>query len=159
MAKPPVPLVRSHSRCEERGYSLLSSRDTSIGAGVETWLTGHEHGPVLEVAHGPGVALHSPGSGVPGLLVRFELRGRARGSGKLPVERLAVADAAAEELRPPGNDRKRVGPLGQKSPELRVMPAERVRARVPVCTDAGAQPLHLREQLFAGHRLEVLVHG
>src|SRR5262249_55415439 len=72
---------------------------------------------------------------------------------------LAVADAAAEELRPPGNDRKRVGALGQKSPELRVMPAERVRARVPVCTDAGAQPLHLREQLFAGHRLEVLVHG
>src|SRR5688572_10547266 len=70
---------------------------------------------------------------------------RPRGAGELLVERLPVADAAAHELRPLGDDRRRVGALGEERPELRVVPAELVAGAVAVRADAMAETLRLRD--------------
>src|SRR5688500_3204967 len=42
---------------------------------------------------------------------------------RLRVERLAIADAAAKELRPIGYDGKRIRLLGQQRPQRGMMPA------------------------------------
>ena len=43
--------------------------------------------------------------------------------GKFAVERLAILDAATQELRPLGDGRQRGGPFREKTPELWMMPA------------------------------------
>jgi hypothetical protein len=44
--------------------------------------------------------------------------------GKFAVERLAIPDAATQELRPLGDGRQRGSPFREKIPELWMMPAE-----------------------------------
>src|SRR5678815_664778 len=77
------------------------------------------------------------------------LLGGARRIGDVTVERLPVADAASEELRPFRHGGKGIRALGEQPPELRVVPAELVAGGVAVLPDAGPQALHLREALLA----------
>jgi hypothetical protein len=76
---------------------------------------------------------------------------------ELLVEGLAVADAAAHELRPVRNLRLRIGAFGQQAPQLRVMPAQLVAAVVTMLADAGAQPLHLGDERVAIEPIEIII--
>jgi hypothetical protein len=60
---------------------------------------------------------------------------RPKRSGKLVIERLAIADAAPQELRPLGHVGDGVGGLGQETPELGVVPAEFVAGAVTMPAD------------------------
>src|SRR5262249_33924638 len=75
------------------------------------------------------------------------------------VEGLAVAHAAADELRPGRDGGHRVRLLGEEAPERGVVPAERVPRAVAVGADAPAELLDLGDELVAGHVVEVGVHG
>ena len=84
---------------------------------------------------------------------------RPRRVRQLLVERLPVLDAARQEFRPGRHRRHRVRLLGQQAPELGVMPAEVVAGRIAVLADAGAEFLHLRDQLVAREFVEIGVHA
>ena len=75
--------------------------------------------------------------------------GAARRTGKLCIEGFAIAQTAAKELGPFRDDRLRVGSLGEKTPQRRVVPAELVPRAVPVLADSGAQTPRFRDELFA----------
>jgi hypothetical protein len=76
----------------------------------------------------------------------------------LLIERLTIANAASEELRPIGHRRQRVLPLGEESPEAGMMPAELLTGAVAVLANASAKLAHLLDQLFAGEIGQVVVH-
>src|SRR6185436_7903572 len=78
---------------------------------------------------------------------------------ELLVQRLAIPQAAPQELRPSGDPGQRVGLLGQEAPERRVMPAELLAGAVAVRPDALTQPPRLGDQLLARHGFEILVHA
>ena len=84
---------------------------------------------------------------------------RPRRGRQLPVERLAIANAAAQKLRPLGHHRQRIGSLGQERPELRMMPAQLMRRAVAMRANAFAQALDFSDQGAAVQRLEVVVRG
>src|SRR5262245_12010481 len=91
----------------------------------------------------------------PASLLIFDIEhGRVR---QLAVERFAVSQASAQELRPWRDRDFGCHPLGQQTPELGVMPAQIMSAAVPVFTDACPQPLHLGDQRLAGY-VQILVH-
>src|SRR5262249_27926576 len=79
--------------------------------------------------------------------------------GELPLQRFAVLEAAAQKLRPGGNRDRRIDPLGQETPELRMMPAQIVPARVAMLANALSQAPDLRDQFLAVHALEVVVES
>ena len=83
---------------------------------------------------------------------------RSRRVGQLFIERLTIAEAAAQELRPARNNGKGIGSLRQQAPQSRVMPAQFVAGRVAVLPYAAPELADLRYQLGAGHSLEVVVH-
>jgi hypothetical protein len=60
----------------------------------------------------------------------LELIFDSRSMGQLPVERLAVPGAAAQELRPVRRPKVLGDGFGQKAPKLRVMPAQVMSAAV-----------------------------
>src|SRR5688500_14268222 len=108
--------------------------------------------PTRRVARSRGLsAARDPGS-PPVRLVR------PRRVGKLLVERLPIAQAAAQELRPRRDDGERIRALGAEPPELRMVPAERVTAAVAVRADAVAEALRLGDELVVGHQGEIVVH-
>jgi hypothetical protein len=76
----------------------------------------------------------------------------------LLVERLAIADAALQELRPIGNDRHGIGSLWQERPKLGMMPAQLVAGAVPVRANGPPQPFDFGHQLVARHLVEFEVH-
>ena len=78
---------------------------------------------------------------------------------ELSIERLSVAKAAAEKLRPVRDLGKRVLPFGQEAPKVGVVPAELVSARVAVAADAQTQTLRFGDELIARHAVEVVVHA
>ena len=78
---------------------------------------------------------------------------------QLPVERLAVAQASAKELRPVGDTGLRIGLFWQQSPQLRVMPAELLPRTVAVGPDALAQPPDLGYERVAIEGRQIVVHG
>src|SRR5262245_35571602 len=77
---------------------------------------------------------------------------------ELLIQRLSVDDAAPQKLRPCWDRRQRVRLLREESPELGMMPAERVAGAVSVSSDPGAQPSGLFDEPLAGHYFEILVH-
>jgi len=76
----------------------------------------------------------------------------------LLIERLAIANAPPEELRPIGHRGKRVLLFREEAPETRVMPAELLTGTVPVLANAPAQLANLLQQLFAGETGQIFVH-
>src|SRR5262245_41462130 len=77
--------------------------------------------------------------------------------GRLLIERFPVANAAFEKLRPVRHLGERFRLLRQKFPQLWMMPAQLVTARIAVRADAVPQPPHLGEQLLACHVGQVFV--
>ena len=82
-------------------------------------------------------------------MTRLVWRVRARRIRQLLVERLAVAQAASQKLRPARDGRHRIGPLRQQPPQRWMMPAEVVSRAVAMLADPRAQPLCLDHQLLA----------
>src|SRR5262245_10585822 len=82
-----------------------------------------------------------------------------RSVGGLPVERLAVADAAAHEFRPGRHRDRRLDLLRQQRPHVWVVPAQIVAARVAMGSDRRAELPHLRDQRVTVHAVEVVIHG
>src|SRR5688572_21697740 len=85
----------------------------------------------------------------------------ARGAlrvGKLAIERLPIANAAAQELRPGRHGGLRITALGQQTPELGMVPAELVPSAVTMRAYAGAQTAYLGDQLVARRCVEILIH-
>src|SRR5215831_13422499 len=76
----------------------------------------------------------------------------------LPIQRFTILHTTPQELRPSRHRRQRVGLLREKTPQRRVMPAQRVSAAVPVCADPRPQPLRLDDQLLTRHHVQILVH-
>jgi hypothetical protein len=87
----------------------------------------------------------------------LKVRARAGRVGRLLIERLTVAYAAAHELRPPGQRDRCTQFLGQQSPKRRMMSAQIMTARVSVCSNRRPQPLDLHDQLFVGQHIKILV--
>lgn len=83
----------------------------------------------------------------------------AWGVGRLLIQRLTVAKAASEELRPVGDRRDGVGVLGEEFPEIGMVPAEVVAGGVAMFADAGAQAANFREEFVACHGFEIGVAG
>jgi hypothetical protein len=77
---------------------------------------------------------------------------------ELLVERLAIPQAAFQKLRPVRHDRQGVRLLWQQSPERRMMPTQLMPCAVPMSADAVPESLHLGDQLFARHAIDVVVH-
>jgi acetyl-CoA C-acetyltransferase len=88
----------------------------------------------------------------------LELAPRARRIGRLLVERLPVAHAAAHELRPVGHDEARVALVWQQRPEIGVVPAQVVAARIPVLPNGGAELADFSDERVAGECIEVFIH-
>src|SRR5262245_51281512 len=65
-----------------------------------------------------------------------------RRAGGLLVERLAIADAAAQELGPRRNSDRRVELFREQRPQGRMMPAQLVPRAIPVGANAPAQLAH-----------------
>jgi hypothetical protein len=66
----------------------------------------------------------------------------------LYVEGLPVSHASTDELGPVRHDRDGILLLGEKAPQLRMMPTELVKGAVPVCADTAAELSHLGYQLL-----------
>jgi len=77
----------------------------------------------------------------------------------LPVERLAVLQASAKELRPVRDTGLRIALLWQQSPQLRVMPAEFVSRTVSMRADSFAEALDLRYEGVSIEGRQLFVHG
>ena len=75
--------------------------------------------------------------------------------GKLFVQRLAVVDAAAHELRPLRHRNARGERFRQQTPKRRLVPAEVVPCRIPMLADAGSQSSHFRQELVPRELLEI----
>src|SRR5207302_6263806 len=84
--------------------------------------------------------------------------GGPRGVGESLVERLAIPDAPAQELRPSGDLGKRIGGFGEQSPEVGRVPAEIGGGGVLMATDTLAKARHLPEGLVGGEGVGVVVH-
>ena len=69
------------------------------------------------------------------------------------------ADTASQELRPLWHGRNRIGPLGEESPERRMVPTQLLSGRVAVGADSLAQTSDLGDQGVARETNEVLVHA
>jgi hypothetical protein len=76
----------------------------------------------------------------------------------LYVEGLPVPHASTHELGPVRHHREGILLLGEKAPQLRVVPAELVKGAVPVYADPAAELPDFGHQLLMRHRVEVLVH-
>src|SRR5688500_7295494 len=100
----------------------------------------------------------NPGADGSGRLSPIRLVGPRR-LRRLLVQRLPIADAAAQELRPLRYHREGVGLLGQQPPQRRLVPAELVQVAVAMSSDAPPQRFDLLDQLIARHPVEVLVHS
>jgi len=82
-----------------------------------------------------------------------------RGVRQLTLERLAVPHAPAQELRPGRHRDFRHRALGQQSPELWVMPAQRMSTIIAMRANASAQPLDFANELLAAQGLEIVIDG
>src|SRR5262245_2097834 len=83
---------------------------------------------------------------------------RTRRTWNLLIQRLSVAYAAPEKLRPCRHCWLGVLFLGKQSPEIRVMPAQLVARAVTMRTNPLPQLLDFRDELFARHTIEILFH-
>ena len=83
--------------------------------------------------------------------------GGPRGVGESLVERLAIPDAPAQELRPSGDLGKRIGGFREQTPEVGMVPAEIVAGGVAMAPDLS-KALHLPDEIVVGEGVEVLVH-
>ena len=84
------------------------------------------------------------------LFIIIELGIGARSIGKLPLECLAIPDAAAQKLGPGRDCNILRNWFGKKTPKLWVMPAQIVPTAVAVSADAVPQSHHLGNQFFPG---------
>ena len=87
---------------------------------------------------GPEI-LPSDGPAPAGMSVLVEFFARPGRAGELGVEGLAVANAAAHELRPVGDRGHRVGGLREERPEIGMVPAQVVAGAVPMLPDPSSE--------------------
>ena len=66
----------------------------------------------------------------------------------LLIERLPIAYAAAEEVRPAWHDRKRIRSFRQQRPQRRMVPAELMAGAVTVLANTLPESLHLGDELL-----------
>jgi hypothetical protein len=92
----------------------------------------------------------------PVLLIVFPVQHRSVRT--LPVERLAILDAAAQKSRPGRHGNLGVDRFGKQRPQLRVMPAKAVSGAVAMRANARPEPPHLLDKPFARHMLQIVVH-
>ena len=72
---------------------------------------------------------------------------RSGSTRSLLVERLTIPYAAAEELRPIGDDRQWIRLLGQQRPQSRMMPAQFVARAVAMPANTLPEPSCFGEEL------------
>ena len=77
--------------------------------------------------------------------------------GKLTVQRFAVLDTAAEELRPIGDFGDGRPTFRQQGPQIGMMPAEVLSRGVAVFANGGAEAFHLMDEGGAVHAGEVVI--
>lgn len=87
-----------------------------------------------------------------------ELIFRSRCCRQLIVERLAIPEASAEELRPVGYPRNGIARFREQSPQFRMVPTERMACGIPVLSDSRPQPFHFCDERFSIQRYKVFVH-
>ena len=104
------------------------------------------------------------------VVLEFHVASAARAA-SCPVERLAIADAAAHELRPVRNHRLRIGlSRGSSDQKLRMVPAQLVPGAVAMCANGLPQPSRCTRmawrrrftssiQLIAVQAMKIFVHG
>jgi hypothetical protein len=78
--------------------------------------------------------------------------------GQLSIERLAIANAPTQELRPIRDGNSAGKRLRQQSPKLRVMPTQIVSSAIAVRTNTRTQPQNLSDELVPTHAFEVVIH-
>lgn len=78
---------------------------------------------------------------------------------QLTVQRLSIAEAAAQEFWPRRHRRLGIGFFGKQSPERGMVPAQLVTRTIAVLTDACAESLDLSDQVIARETLEIFIHG
>ena len=76
----------------------------------------------------------------------------------MAVERLAIPEASAQELRPVRDSGNRIGLFGQQAPQRRMVPAQLLSGAVAVLADSGAQPLDLCDERVSIEGCEIFVH-
>ena len=131
-----------HAEIAFRGAQLLDAFLVQVArVGVRDRLAG---APLPDAGDARAVVVGLPG---------------ARRLRRLDLERFAVLHAAADELRPVGHRRQRIGFFRQQAPEGRVVPAQLVAVAVAVLADPIAQLFHVRDQLLARHAQQIFVHG
>src|SRR5438093_13274524 len=77
---------------------------------------------------------------------------------ELFVQRLAIPEAAAQELRPCRHVRQRIALLGQQSPELWMVPTQFVTRSIAVGPNTCTQPFDFRHERVSIEIGEVFVH-
>src|SRR3954470_11086411 len=124
---------------------------TGMNAGVRTMPRGIAISPRL-ACPSEAISRKENASAIVLLVVRWR-------AGRLPVERLAVANATAHEFRPGRHGDRGLDLFGQQRPHVRVMPAEIVAAGIAMGADRRAELPYLRDQHVAVHIVEIVVHG
>ena len=82
-----------------------------------------------------------------------------RRSGGIPVERLPIFYASAQEFGPGRNRYLGRDALWKQRRELRVVPTEIVSTTIPVRANPCAQALHLSNELLPVHPQKIVIHG
>ena len=91
-------------------------------------------------------------------LCSFELDRLPGSPWGLLVQRLAITDTAAHELRPLWHGNVSVEPFRQQVPERGLVPAEIVSGRIAMLPDAGAQFFDFDEKLVSRQHFEIFIH-
>ena len=122
---------------------MVDVQSGAAGCARDGWPTeiGDITRPLIRSLFPDGASLAEPS--------RLVLAVFSRGSGKLGVERLPVADAATEELWPLRNYRDGIGLFRQQAPELRMVPAQLVLGAVAMLADTLAKAANLGHELVA----------
>ena len=92
------------------------------------------------------------------LLSALELVARARRRRQLTIQRFAVLNAAAQELRPRGNAWLRISLLRQQAPESWMVPSQLVAEAVAVLPYARSKPPDILYKSVTIEIGEVFVH-
>jgi hypothetical protein len=88
----------------------------------------------------------------------LELIARSWRMRQLFVERLAISEASSQELWPVRDTWNGIGRFRKKSPQLWMVPAERVTRAIPMRPDSGPQSFDLRGERVPIQGRKIVIH-